>query len=336
MSLQTDSQTRMWLPLRGFCQSSQNAFVLKDSNSPAEFTKRLKSLPKHARDIHVWTENGKTQCCDFHPLQICCCGKCKKGEALTCKGKPYTTRNKLTCDFHSLMYQIEIENRASMADSYIHPILKRGHSNWLEASHSVMIHFRSKDVALQRLHYEVSTNLALLQSNMTYMWEKRGKEYHWIPDLYKRLGLPLYEGMENAYTMVNVKRKRGLDRKKQNVDELNCINIEQLSPKERSGQKSMEVTLMTHLAVEKCRIAKAIKKFSKKTLIWLLTMHKIFHKIFVMKVDEDEYLYELSEDEWDDEPVCICPSVTKSHKPTESNPPINQRRSSGKKTKFIS
>ena len=58
-----------------------------------------------------------------------------------------------------------------------------------------MIHFTSKDVALQRLHYEVSTNLALLQSNMTYMYEKRGKEYHWIPDLYKRLGLSLYEGM---------------------------------------------------------------------------------------------------------------------------------------------
>lgn len=131
-----------------------------------------------------------------------------------------------------MLYEIECDNRASMADSLIHPVFKRGHSNWLEASHSVMIHFRSKDVALQRLHYEVSTNLALLQSNMTYMWEKRGKEYHWIPDLYKRLGLPLYEGMEEAYTMVNVKRKRGLDKVRRSVEEFNYINCEQRNPYE--------------------------------------------------------------------------------------------------------
>ena len=54
-----------------------------------------------------------------------------------------------------------------MADSLVHPVLKRGHSNWLEASHSVFIRFRSKDINLERLHYEVSTNLALLESNMT-------------------------------------------------------------------------------------------------------------------------------------------------------------------------
>ena len=81
------------------------------------------------------------------------------------------------------MYEIECCNRASMADSLVHPIFKRGHSNHLEASHNVLIRFRSKDVALQRLHYEVSTNLGLLQSNLTYISEKRGIGYHWIPDL---------------------------------------------------------------------------------------------------------------------------------------------------------
>ena len=111
------------------------------------------------------------------------------------------------------MYEIECDNRASMAHSLIHPVFKRGHSNWLEASHNIMIRFRTKDVALQRLHYEVSTNLALLQSNMTYMWDKRGKEYHWIPELYKRLDLPLYEGMEEAYEKVNIQRNRKVEGK---------------------------------------------------------------------------------------------------------------------------
>ena len=102
-----------------------------------------------------------------------------------------------------------------MADSLIHPVLKRGHSNWLEASHNVFIRFSSKDISLERLHYEVSTNLALLQSNMTYMYEKRGPNYHWIPDLYKRLNLPVYEGIQEAVTTSNIKRRQQLGRAKQ-------------------------------------------------------------------------------------------------------------------------
>lgn len=185
-----------------------------------------------------------------------------KNEAISCEGKPYSTRYNLTCEFHSLMYQIECENRAAMAHRLFHPILKRGHSNFLEASHSVMIRFRSKDTALQRLHYEVSTNLALLQSNMTYMWEKRGKEYHWIPDLYRRLGLPLYQGMEEAYTMANIKRKRGLDRIKGSKAKHRRIYIKtghRNLYEEKSGPKGMEMIFMTPLAVEACRMTIMIK-----------------------------------------------------------------------------
>jgi len=217
-----------------FIQQARNLFsyILKDSQSAVDFAKILKYLPKHARNIHEWEENGTKQCCMFHPLQICSCGNCKRGEVLSCDGKDYTTKYQLTCEFHSLMYEIECDKRASMADRLIHPIFKRGHSNWLEASHSVMIRFRSKDVSLQRLHYEVSTNLALLQSNMTYMWDKKGKEYHWIPDLYKRLGLPLYEGMKEAYAKVNAQRKRGLERAQQPKAKRRRIQLYQLRPQE--------------------------------------------------------------------------------------------------------
>ena len=44
---------------------------------------------------------------------------------------------------------------------------------------------------LQALHYRASTNLALIQSSMTYLYEKHGPEYHWILDLFQRMGLPI-------------------------------------------------------------------------------------------------------------------------------------------------
>ena len=68
--------------------------------------------------------------------------------------------------------------------------------------------FRSKDVALKKLHYEVSTNLGLLQSNMTYISEKRGIEYHWIKDIYKRLNLPMYDGIQNEHKKIQPSKKK--------------------------------------------------------------------------------------------------------------------------------
>lgn len=94
-----------------------------------------------------------------------------------------------------------------MTDQLVHPVLKRGHSNWLEASYNMFIRFRPKHVHLQRLHYMTSTNLALLQSNMTYMYTRRGPSYHWIPDLYQRLGLPVYDCLREVLEAVNRERR---------------------------------------------------------------------------------------------------------------------------------
>ena len=104
----------------------------------AEFAQRLRNLYHHALDEH-----GE---CDFHSETVCSCGKCEDRNAPQCAGKQYHTRNKLTCPFHQLAYKIEIERRAGMADSLVHPDLKRGHSNWLEASHNILIQFRSKHI----------------------------------------------------------------------------------------------------------------------------------------------------------------------------------------------
>ena len=164
-------------------------------------------LARHARNEHKW-DGGQ---CDFHPLKVCSCGKCKNADELECKGKPYSTKSVLSCPLHSLAYEIELNERASMANDLVHPVLKRGHSNWLEASHSVLIRFRPKHISLERLHYEVSTNLGLLQSNMTYMYEKWGPTYHWVPELYRQLKLPLYEGLQEHLEIQNRKRKEHLD-----------------------------------------------------------------------------------------------------------------------------
>ena len=117
-----------------------------EAQSQDEFVKRITALAKHACNVH---EN-----CDFHSLKVCSCGSCKNNEQLVCEGKPYETRSKLDCDFHALAYRIECHERATQAKKLVHPVLKRGHSN---ASHNVLIRFRSKDISLERLHYQLST-----------------------------------------------------------------------------------------------------------------------------------------------------------------------------------
>ena len=184
-----------------FIERARNNFstLLTDSNSPEEFQLKVRALSRHAGDEHEWKEGKCEGKCDFHELLVCSCGKCENPKKLECKGKEYHTRLALTCPLHQLGYAIELESRASKARKYIHKTMKRGHSNWLEASHNIFIRFRSKMLNLERLHYEVATNLALLQSNLTYLTTKKGNEYHWIPELYKRMKLPVYDGLDNKY-----------------------------------------------------------------------------------------------------------------------------------------
>ena len=196
----------------GFIGKAHTDFssILMECQSQEEFARRISSLPNHARDVHEW-DGGR---CDFHPLRVCTCEECENKDAIKCVGKPYHTKVKLSCPFHALAYDIECKERASQADKLVHPILKRGHSNAVEASHNVLIRFRSKDIFLERLHYHLSTNLGLLQANLTYMQAKFGTSYHWIPELYRRLKLPVFDGVQDALEKYSVQRKRNLDREK--------------------------------------------------------------------------------------------------------------------------
>ena len=101
--------------------------------------------------------------------------------------------------------------RASQASRLVHPVLKRGNSNLVEASHNVFIRFRSKDISLERLYYHLSTNLGLLQANLTYMHAKHGTSYHWIPELYQHMKLPVFHGIVEALEKHSARRKRKLE-----------------------------------------------------------------------------------------------------------------------------
>ena len=157
----------------GFLRQPVSIFsaALCTENDPDAFAKRLRELGKyHARNVHSW-QGGS---CDFHSERRCSCGSCEEDE-IKCEGREYATKNQLTCPLHALAYEIECNNRAAQSHSIIHPELGKGHSNLCEASHNVLIRFRSKDLHLHRLHYITSTNLGLCQSNMTYLI---GKKWH--------------------------------------------------------------------------------------------------------------------------------------------------------------
>ena len=197
---------------RAFISKAHTKFtsILMEAQSQEEFVRRIQALPKHARDIHEW-EGGR---CDFHPLRICMCHGCDDKKNIRCVGVPYKASMRLDCEFHAMLYEIECTDRAALASKLVHPILKRGHSNACEASHSVLIRFRSKQIPLQRLHYHLSTNLGLLQANLTYMHARFGTSYHWIPELYRRMNLPLFEGVVEALERYSVCRKKRLEHAK--------------------------------------------------------------------------------------------------------------------------
>ena len=81
----------------------------------------------------------------------------------------------------------------------------------IESSHNVFIRFRPKHIYLERLHYHVSTNLGLLQANMSNEYEQQGPTYHWKTELYKRLNLPVYDGVEEELEKQNKKGKKALN-----------------------------------------------------------------------------------------------------------------------------
>ena len=103
----------------------------------------------------------------------------------TCEGRPYKVRERaLTCDPHSLLYEIECNRIAEKANEVIDPVMGEGHYNLPESKFSVLMKFRPKDTNLHQMHYEVSTNMGLCERNMTYLIKRKGSTYHWVLELF--------------------------------------------------------------------------------------------------------------------------------------------------------
>lgn len=143
----------------------------------------------------------------FHPLTKCSCKKCEADvdgfyAELKCSGEEYHSAHILRCEFHVLAYEIECSERAKDAEKVIDPDLGKGHSNLPESTFSVLTKFSAKDTNLHMKHYHAATNLGLLQANMTWCYKNRGPEYHWIPDRYSRMGLPILDGIQEMVYIV--------------------------------------------------------------------------------------------------------------------------------------
>ena len=190
--------------------------ALKDAGTdPEKLKKRLKMLPHHARNEHEW-EGGQ---CDFHRLTVCSCNKCPSNESIQCEGKKYNS----TFVFHSLAYGIECNSRSEQAESVIDPDLGRGHTNQVESANSTLARFRSKHWNIHRMHYHVSTNLGLLEANLSFMNDTNGVAYHWFPQLLENMNLPIFR-----WSKVFLKTKSGKeDGKKGKLRSIESKNTEQ-------------------------------------------------------------------------------------------------------------
>ena len=85
------------------------------------------------------------------------------------------------------LHMRECAKRAKNAEKVIDPELGKGHSNLPELIFSVLTKFRAKDTNLHQKNYLASTNLGLLQANMTWCFKNKEPHYHWIIELYSKI-----------------------------------------------------------------------------------------------------------------------------------------------------
>ena len=84
-------------------------------------------------------------------------------------------------------------------------------SSFRKRTLNVLIRFRAKHLPLAKLHYELSTYLGLLQSNMTWLNAKYGLAFHWLPILFQKMDLPVYTGVKEVLKLLNTKRMEALE-----------------------------------------------------------------------------------------------------------------------------
>ena len=164
-----------------------------------------------------------------------------------CSDKPYQVRGKaLTCDLHSLLYQIECNRITEKANEIIHvaPAMGKGHSNLPESKFHVLTKFKPKSTNLHQLHHEFSTDLGLCQSNVTYLVKCNGPLYHLARDLFK-MGLPEVNGLDDITTKENLQRMRRLvERQKTDKATNKRVPSSRSSDRNRRGRGNIHLKIL--------------------------------------------------------------------------------------------
>ena len=107
------------------------------------------------------------------------------------------------------------------------------HKHLSDEQYSKMIFF----FIFYRLHYITSTNCGLCQGNMTWCYEVRGPNYHWITDLYERLNLPVVPAVARALQKAVEDRRKVLEGQKADRAKKNRINMKVARSEDQTARK---------------------------------------------------------------------------------------------------
>ena len=81
-----------------------------------------------------------------------------------------------------------------------------------EAAHHVALTFRQKDKCLRMEAYETRTNMGLLQANQSRM-QSQNQSYHWYIEVFRKLNLPVTDGILLSVQKANKNRQYHLKKK---------------------------------------------------------------------------------------------------------------------------
>ena len=109
------------------------------------------------------------------------------------------------------LHMRECAKRAKNAEKVIDPELGKGHSNLPESIFSVLTKFRAKDTNLHQKNYQASTNLGLLQANMTWCFKNKEPHYHWVTELYSKMSLPIFDRIQEMVSVSAIKCQKVIE-----------------------------------------------------------------------------------------------------------------------------
>jgi len=102
------------------------------------------------------------------------CGKCS-GDGVKCSGKSYKTRNSLECLFHTLVYQIQCDRRATQSNVLVHSFVGKRHTHLIEAFHlqaHLLLRLSLKNASIHHTSLHTTVSLFHSRSKLSQEWRR--------------------------------------------------------------------------------------------------------------------------------------------------------------------